>query len=144
MKDKITAYFMKRTRVVVATAGIIQKSGKVLLTKRAKALPEGGKWALPGGHVDKWEKSEDTITREVKEEIGLDVVKSKLLFVQEEFLRKIDVHSATFIYELSVKGKVNSNWEVSDVGWFSKEEVRKMDLAFTHNEILDRYWRDKK
>ncbi len=141
MKDKIIAYLMKFMRVEVGAVGIIVKDDKVLLTKRNKAIAEGGKWCLPGGHTNKWEKSEETARREIKEELGFEFVKSRLLFVHEEFVLRLGLHAVVFVYLVDVKGKEKKNWEVSESKWFSKNEIEKLNMAFTHKEMLMRYWK---
>ncbi|OIO42722.1 hypothetical protein AUJ63_02245 [Candidatus Pacearchaeota archaeon CG1_02_35_32] len=134
---------MKFSGVRTATAGIIEKNGKVLLTKRSKMIAEGGKWCLPGGHVKKWETAEDCVKRELKEEVGLDVEKAKLLFVHEEFKKDLNLHAVVFVYSLKTKGKIKNNFEVKESRWFTKKEVEKLDMAFTHNQMLKRYWNGK-
>ncbi|NCO11073.1 hypothetical protein CO038_02750 [Candidatus Pacearchaeota archaeon CG_4_9_14_0_2_um_filter_39_13] len=144
MKDKIIAFLMNFMRVEVAVAGIIEDKGKIFLTKRNRALVEGGKWCLPGGHVDKWERAEDAMKRELKEETGLDARSARLLFVHEEFDRRLNLHAIVFIYKLSVKGKAKKSWEVKESRWFTRKEIEKMNMAFTHSQMLDKYWKMKK
>lgn len=42
-------------------------SGDVLLVQQ-----RGGKWALPGGHREKWETGRQALSRECREEISFD------------------------------------------------------------------------
>ncbi|MBM3232477.1 NUDIX hydrolase [Candidatus Pacearchaeota archaeon] len=126
-----------------AVAGIIVRNGKVLLTRRSKLLAEGGKWCLPGGGINKWEKSIDAVKREVMEEVGLDARECKLLFVHEEIVKKLNLHANVSVYEIKYSGDIKTNWEVVEWGWFSRSEIVKMNLAFTHKDILNRYWGKK-
>ena len=144
MRDKIISYFMKHMKIEVGVAGIVRKGDKVLLTRRSKAIVDGGRWCLPGGHVRKWERAEKAVEREVKEEIGLKVKKSKLLFVHEEFAKRLNLHAVVFVYLIEANGKGKNNWEVSDLKWFDKKEINKLDLAFTHKEILNKFFKMKR
>lgn len=51
---------------------IVICNGELLLLRRANYMKTfGGKWCFPGGHIDKGEKSETAILRELKEETGI-------------------------------------------------------------------------
>ncbi len=126
-----------------AVAAMIVRNGKVLLTRRSKLLSEGGKWCLPGGGTNKWEKSIDAVKREVFEEVGLKAGNCKLLFVQEEIVKRLNLHANVYVYEVKTSGEVKTNWEVTEIGWFNKNEIAKMNLAFTHKDILNKYWSGK-
>lgn len=44
----------------------------LLLTRRASGLRHhAGQWAMPGGHIDPGESAEETVLRELEEEVGL-------------------------------------------------------------------------
>ena len=59
---------------VSAAAGIlIDPDDRVLLIKRAHE-PAKGKFSIPGGFLDPGETAEEGLSREVKEEVGIDVV----------------------------------------------------------------------
>lgn len=139
----IKRYIIHTLGIETAVAAIIVKDDKVLLTKRSKLLADGSKWCLPGGGMKKWEKSIDAVKREVMEEVGLNTKSCKLLFVQEEIVKRLNLHANVYVYEIKASGEVKANWEVTESGWFSKSEVSKMSIAFTHKDILDKYWRMK-
>ncbi len=126
--------------IETAVAAIIVRDGKILLTRRSKLLAEGGKWCLPGGGMKKWEKSIDAVKREVMEEVGLKTLSAKLLFVQEEIVRRLGLHDNVYVFDVKVSGDVKTNWEVTESGWFSKYEISKMSVAFTHKDIIDKYF----
>lgn len=130
--------------IQTAVAGIIVRDGKMLLTKRSPLLSEGGKWCLPGGGVNKWERSEDAVRREVMEEVGLNVTLVKLLFVHEEIVERLNLHATVFVFNVEFKGKIKPNWEVTEYGWFSKSEIAKLPIAFSHKEVIDKYFRGGK
>jgi len=58
-------------------------------------------WTLPGGGVDEGETFEQTIIREVKEESGLDVSVSDLLFTEEYEFGKSYCYLAHLIGEVT-------------------------------------------
>lgn len=62
-----------------AVAALITDSGGRLLITVRKAEPAKGTWDLPGGFADPGESGEETVRREIKEELGLDIVSARYL-----------------------------------------------------------------
>ena len=62
---------------------LLSRDGKVLLQNRVKKDWQG--YALPGGHVAFGETNEETLVREFKEEIGVDIRVGELKWVAENF-----------------------------------------------------------
>lgn len=60
-------------------AGILVRDGKVLLQKPTN----DGAYAFPGGHVVLGETNAETLIREWKEEIGVDITVTELKWVEE-------------------------------------------------------------
>lgn len=123
---------------IVATMTILRKNGKVLLIKRGHT-PFKGKWALPGGHVERYEAIEKSARREVKEETGLSVKKLKYHGLNEELFPKFKWHAVALVYSCSdFTGKVKpiDTNEIKVAGWFSKDQLKKMSLAFNHKKVL--------
>lgn len=78
-----------RLRLRAAAYAIVVHDGKVLLM----TMRHTGKYHLPGGEVDPGERLEDGLTRELREETGVEVEVERLARFQEFF----------FYYDLSGK-----------------------------------------
>ena len=59
-------------KLIVACA-LVDIDGRVLVVKRPPGKPMAGLWEFPGGKVEKGERPEQALIRELKEEISIDV-----------------------------------------------------------------------
>jgi len=59
--------------VLVAACALIDADGRVLLAERPAGKPMAGLWEFPGGKVEAGERPEQTLIRELKEELGIVV-----------------------------------------------------------------------
>lgn len=59
----------------VAVAVITDSQNRVLITQRAPGGSYGGLWEFPGGKLEENESPSFALVREIKEEVGLDVIK---------------------------------------------------------------------
>jgi 8-oxo-dGTP diphosphatase len=59
--------------VLVAACALIDADGRVLLAERPAGKPMAGLWEFPGGKVETGERPEETLIRELKEELGITV-----------------------------------------------------------------------
>jgi 8-oxo-dGTP diphosphatase len=59
--------------VLVAACALIDVDGRVLLAQRPAGKPMAGLWEFPGGKVERGERPEDSLIRELKEELGIVV-----------------------------------------------------------------------
>lgn len=73
---------IKRPRIGIGVM-IQNKNGEVLMGLRQGSHGEG-EWSYPGGHLDFGETMEETVRREVKEEVGLEVGKVELISLADE------------------------------------------------------------
>jgi 8-oxo-dGTP diphosphatase len=58
---------------IKVVCGIIYKDEKVFICKRKPHKSLGGYWEFPGGKVEAGEKYEDSLIRELKEELDMTV-----------------------------------------------------------------------
>ena len=59
--------------VLVAACALVDADGRVLLTRRPAGKPMAGLWEFPGGKIEPGERPEDSLIRELREELGLSV-----------------------------------------------------------------------
>jgi len=63
----------ERPLVLVAACALIDPDGRVLIAQRPAGKSMAGLWEFPGGKVEKGEKPEDTVIREMNEELGVTI-----------------------------------------------------------------------
>jgi 8-oxo-dGTP diphosphatase len=64
--------------VLVAACALIDTDGRVLLAERPAGRTMAGLWEFPGGKIEAGERPEQTLIRELKEELGITVEESCL------------------------------------------------------------------
>lgn len=65
--------------MVDVVCGVIKNGDKYLITQRGDKK-NYGKWEFPGGKVKNRENLNDSIIRELKEELGVDIKPHKVIF----------------------------------------------------------------
>lgn len=122
--------------------GIIIKDDKILLIKKYGG-PYDGKLDLPGGTIEFHEKSENTLKRELLEEVGIEVKNFKLFdadsvdFEWEFNNLLIDGHHVGIFYEvLEFENNIQSSLNIDEVNddslgaeFYSIKKLNKTDLS---------------
>ena len=60
-------------KIVKVVCGIIWSDGKIFIAKRKSDKSQGGFWEFPGGKIENNEDPEIALTRELNEELGMQV-----------------------------------------------------------------------
>ena len=120
---------------VLAVDAVIRDSDDRVVFVQRRYPPYLGYWALPGGKVEYGETVEAALTREVKEETGLDVKPQGLVGVFSDPNRDPRGHVVSIVYHaVIVGGTLKANSDALDAKWFAKPPRQ---LAFDHQLILD-------
>lgn len=106
---------------VIRAAVIIQRDNKFLLGQEVTPVIYG-LWNWQQGKVEEGEEIKAAAVREVKEEVGFDIViKRKLRVIERPFLGTKEIH--VFLGEI-VGGELKvSEGEILQVKWFTLDEV---------------------
>ena len=59
--------------VLVVACALVDADGRVLIAQRPQGKPMSGLWEFPGGKIENGERPEDTLIRELREELGITV-----------------------------------------------------------------------
>lgn len=105
----------------VGSYGLILENNKILLINK-KGGPYDGKLDLPGGTIEYGETPVDTLVRELKEEVGIDVLSYKLFDGNSATIRWIhhdeleEVTHIGFFYIINkYSGAIKSVNKIDDV-----------------------------
>ena len=109
----------------VVAGGIIEKDGKYLLVQETQEHCRG-QWNIPAGGVDDGENVIDAAKREVFEETGCKVEITGILEIVNRNLEDRDVIIFIFDTKLIEENIQIDGEEISDVKWFSYEEILNM------------------
>ena len=64
--------------LLVAACALVDPDGRVLIAQRPAGKQMGGLWEFPGGKMESGERPEETLIRELSEELGI-IVKEECL-----------------------------------------------------------------
>lgn len=108
----------------------------LLLRDDKPALPYRNMWDVPGGHVELGEKPEETIVREMKEEMNIDLVDFHFLCCKE-FDDRIEY---TYWKKANLNIEDINLMEGQCLKWFRRDEAAKTELAYGFNEIVEDFY----
>lgn len=124
---------------IITTSNIIitNKHKGILLVKRAKGPDAGNLWSLPGGTCQKDETVEETLIREIKEELECKLV-SFNFFKTFKTPGNEKLVIANYFWGIIEGSIILDKNESSEYGWFNKLEPLP-NLAFNQNLVLSEF-----
>lgn len=117
---------------------IINQKHQILIQKRSsqKRLSPNV-WAMTGGSVIAGESSLETIIRETKEELGIDIDVSKMQKITYFHTGRVFVDTYLLRQEIDIKDIVMQEDEVSEVKWATFEEIEEI---YQHQQFIENRW----
>lgn len=128
---------------------LIVWDNKLLLEKRRDC----DLWGLVGGGVKRKETPLQAITREIYEELGLNISKERIrkLGVYDEPKRIAAYRDGSiwkmvivaYYLELDREPELRISKESRALRFFSREELKDIDIVVTHKDIVDQWFMHK-
>lgn len=126
----------KRTPHYDVAAGVIwREDGRFLIARRPLEGLLGGLWEFPGGKQDPGETLAETLAREIREELALEIaVGRRLVSVKHAYTHfRITLHA---FHARHVAGQPQ-HLGVADHAWVTLDEVDRYAFAVTDQKIIE-------
>ena len=126
------AEYLKRLHVAV---GVIKNSdGKILISKRADAVHQGGLWEFPGGKVESGELVQQALQRELDEELGIQVQKSEpLIKISHQYP---DLSVLLDVWRVNAFSGQAHGCEGQDIKWVGPQQLAEFDFPAANRPII--------
>ena len=122
------------TPVHVAVGVVLDERGKVLISRRADNMHQGGLWEFPGGKVERGESLAMALARELREELGIEIGRtSPLLEIRHDYGDKcvlLDVH---VVWDFSGEAR---GLEDQPLVWVAPEELEQYRFPAANEPII--------
>ena len=135
--SKCESYMFPQFSIAVSMVVTNRTQDKVLLAKHA----DDDDFILFAGYVKKGENTEKTVPREIKEELGLNVIKIK--YMSSRYHEPKDILMLNFIVVVDENQPIKLNEEIAEARWCTPEEgmalIRKGTTAehFLSNAVKE-------
>lgn len=110
--------------VLVVAVALIDADNRILIAQRPEGKQLAGLWEFPGGKVDPGERPEQALIRELKEELGIDVIEpclAPLTFASHAY---DDFHLLMPLYICRRWGGTVTSREGQKLAWVRANKLR--------------------
>ncbi len=128
---------MKHIEVVCAI--IVNDNNEVFVCRRGPGRALEGKWEFPGGKVEANETHEETIIREIKEELKSTIEPIKYIGLSNHIYNDLEKPFSITMYGYKCKliqGELTLT-EHTEKKWVSISELKNVDFADADKPLLE-------
>ena len=124
-------------KTIEVVAAVIFREGKVLCVQRAEHDKEyvSLKWEFPGGKVEVGESREETLVREIEEELVVEIHEIQFLMTVEHSYP--DFHLTMHAYTCTLKAREVELREHIGLKWLAVEELDQLDWAEADVPVME-------
>ena len=118
---------------IVVTAAVIEREGRLLVTRRLEGTHLEGFWEFPGGKCEPGESLEACLRRELQEELGVDaIIGGELLSTTHAYPeRKVELH----FFSVAITGD-----PLAQIGqqmqWVQRQDLATLKLPPADDELV--------
>ena len=125
----------------VAVAVIINEDDQIFISRRSAEQHQGNKWEFPGGKVEDNETVQEALSREIKEELGIDVQSmTHLIDITHEYKSDKPQQSKTVtleVFEVRQWEGEPKGMEGQPTRWVRREELCEIEFPKANEEIVE-------
>lgn len=110
---------------ILVTAAVIIHQSKILMAKRLPSGSEANKWEFPGGKVEPGEEPRFSLTRELKEELGISVAVHRVLEIISEV--SAEQQLVLMYFHCRIQDGEPTPLQCQSVKWYEPQEIAALD-----------------
>jgi 8-oxo-dGTP diphosphatase len=111
----------------------------LLLRDDNASIPYPNMWDIPGGKVEQDEKPEETVRREMNEEMGLKNIGDIHLF---KIFKSKNIKDYIFWKRIELNPNEIELNEGQKIEYFNLDRIRNTRLAFNYNQVLEEFFNE--
>ncbi len=121
--------------MIQVVAGIIYRTdGRFILARKKSGKPLAGLWEFPGGKCEKDETPEDALSREIAEELGIDILVDSL---HTSYEYPINERHISFVFlKANYQGGVIRLSDHDALAWVTVQEAAALNVAPADDKAL--------
>ncbi len=127
---------LKNKNCIEVSAALIFLKGKLLIAQRRAGSHLGGLWEFPGGKREPDETSEQCLVRELREELGIEVLVGGLFEEISHAYAEKTVHLKFFACKL-ISGKPQA-LGCAAFKWIEKPELADFEFPAADSRLLEK------
>jgi len=122
--------------MIKVSCAIIVKSGRVLCVQRSLKMSHPLKWEFPGGKIEEGESAQESLKREIFEELNIEIeILESLSQIDYSYGKALNVRLFPFICKIK-RGDFKIS-EHKDFIWIEPEEMKKIDFLEADKSIIE-------
>jgi 8-oxo-dGTP diphosphatase len=121
--------------IEVSCAIIVNNIDEILVTQRSASMKLPLKWEFPGGKIEKGETAEECLIREIREELGIEIIIQNSLPFVEHHYDDFSIRLMPFICKINA-GEIRLTEHAAFL-WVERSELMEMDWAEADLPIME-------
>jgi 8-oxo-dGTP diphosphatase len=114
--------------LLVAACALVDTDGRVLIAQRPAGRSMAGMWEFPGGKIEPGERPEDTLIRELHEELGISVKEACLAPLTFASHTYTEFHLLMPLYVCRRWDGIVSGREGQRLAWVKPNRLKDYDM----------------
>jgi len=125
------------SRIEVVAGIILDNQERILLAKRASHQHQGDKWEFPGGKVEAGEDAREALSRELKEELSIDVAPQDCRLFQHVSYDYPDKQVSLRFYIIHRFQGIPEGMEGQPLEWVFAQQCADYTLPKANQPVMD-------